>query len=290
MPLPMPELAETDGIHYSIEVRRVAVARGRIEPNHILAVGTLQSLSDLASAAEVHPAFGSPAVWIDERQRSRAERLGCRVLEPLEVVTTHFDEVVRASLWRLLSVQQINEWLAESDPTLRALVDARYSLLELHELFAALLEERVSVLDREQILTTLVRQPAATLFPDTLAAVRRALTYWICRELVDPRNCIRCFELEEAALARFDAERPYSSRAPELQPFFSSVRAILAANAGPAVFCVPNRLRWLLRQLTRSRLQVLWLTPDEIPPGVELEVVGKVGWSELTSPEFLRRP
>ena len=59
----------------------------------------------------VEPAFGLPAYWITESQKSEAEIMNYTVVEASAVLATHLTEVVRAHAGELLSRQSVKELL-----------------------------------------------------------------------------------------------------------------------------------------------------------------------------------
>src|SRR5205823_364786 len=64
---------------YSIRVRGSEVTRGKIVPGHRLAMNPGDAMPGLAGIPTIEPAFGLPAVWIEDEARAEAEALGYTV-------------------------------------------------------------------------------------------------------------------------------------------------------------------------------------------------------------------
>lgn len=52
------------------------------------------------------PAFGLPAIWIDETMKERAEISGYTVVDPPSVVATHLTEVIKRHAHELIGRQE----------------------------------------------------------------------------------------------------------------------------------------------------------------------------------------
>ncbi len=72
-----------DSHEYAIKVRGTEVARGRVIPGHRLAMNPGDATPGLAGIPTIEPAFGLPAVWIEEgRRRPRPRRSATRSSTP----------------------------------------------------------------------------------------------------------------------------------------------------------------------------------------------------------------
>ena len=88
---------------YSIRVRGSEVARGRIIPGHRLAINPGGAVMEIAGIPTTEPAFGLPAVWIEEGARAEAEALGYTVVDSESVIVTHLTETIRRHVDELLT-------------------------------------------------------------------------------------------------------------------------------------------------------------------------------------------
>lgn len=71
------------------------VGTGLLYPLQYLALCEEKHLQELEGIKVKEPAFGTPAIWIHEEMKLRAEKIGCTVVEPLAVLMTHLSVIVR---------------------------------------------------------------------------------------------------------------------------------------------------------------------------------------------------
>ena len=63
----------------------------------------LGGMPDVPGEQTREPAFGLPALWIEQDMKEQAMFLGCTVVDPPSVLTTHLTECVREAMSELLS-------------------------------------------------------------------------------------------------------------------------------------------------------------------------------------------
>ncbi|HOJ23149.1 MAG TPA: FHIPEP family type III secretion protein, partial [Armatimonadota bacterium] len=132
------------------------------------------------------PAFGLPALWVDEQTRQAAELAGYTVVDPLTVLITHLTEIIRRHADELLSRQTVQELLdgvREREPAaVQGLVPDLLSLADVQRVLQRLLHERVSIRDLVPILEALGDAARFTKSIDLLTEeARRALARWLCQ-------------------------------------------------------------------------------------------------------------
>src|SRR5207302_7632443 len=66
---------------YSIRVRGSEVTRGKIVPGHRLAMNPGDAMPGLGGIPTIEPAFGLPAVWIEDDARAEADALAHPVVD-----------------------------------------------------------------------------------------------------------------------------------------------------------------------------------------------------------------
>src|SRR5262249_42899766 len=102
-----PELA---ALAYEIKIFGSRYANGEIHADRMLAIRSEQSPVSLNGITATDPAFGLPAVWIEESDVADARKAGVTVIDPLTVFVTHLQEVLRTAAPQLLTratVQQL---------------------------------------------------------------------------------------------------------------------------------------------------------------------------------------
>jgi len=126
------------------------------------------------------PAFGLPALWIEEARRHEAEVAGWTVVDLASVIITNLTEVVRRHTDELLDREEVQRMLEAVRREHPALVDdlipGTLSVAEVQEVLRGLVREGVPLTDLPGILDALGRAARTTKDCKALtAAVRRAL-------------------------------------------------------------------------------------------------------------------
>ncbi|HEV7690381.1 MAG TPA: flagellar biosynthesis protein FlhA [Hyphomonadaceae bacterium] len=88
---------------YEIRIFGSRYASGEIHSDRMLAIRNEQSRTTLNGIAATDPAFGLPAVWIEEADVADARKGGVTVIDPITVFTTHLQEVLRTAAPTLLT-------------------------------------------------------------------------------------------------------------------------------------------------------------------------------------------
>jgi len=185
---------------YSIGVRGNPVAGGDVPPGRWLALRSDESAPKVPGIGTRDPAFGLPAVWVQERDRERASAAGYAVVDASTAVATHLAEVIRAHAAELLSRQQVRDvldQLAERSPkVVEEIVPSVVPVATLHRTLRQLLAERVSIRDLSTILETLAEYAPRIQDPDLLTdLVRERLGRTITRRYLGPDGALRVITL-----------------------------------------------------------------------------------------------
>lgn len=80
---------------YVIKIKGNAVGGGELLLNHYLAMSPGYDEESVTGIETTEPAFGLPALWIDEVTKDRAELAGYTVVDPPSVVATHLTELIK---------------------------------------------------------------------------------------------------------------------------------------------------------------------------------------------------
>jgi len=273
---------------YSILIRGNAVSRGEVPPHRLLALRPSDDTPAVPGIEVRDPAFGLPAVWIQERDRERATSLGYAVVDASTAVATHLAEVVRRHAADLLGHQQVRQLLdrmSERAPKLvEDVVPSIVSVSVLHRTLRSLLAERVSIRDLGAILETLAehapKQPDPALLTD---AVRERLARAIVQPHLEADGTLHVVTLEPALeerlrghLQRGETGSVLALDAGTLGSLFQSVeRALVRADSaerrkGPVLLCTAA-LRSALRALVaRSAPQLAVVSYGELPPDANI--------------------
>jgi flagellar biosynthesis protein FlhA len=277
---------------YQLKVRGAVVVTQELHTDKLLAINPGGAKSGLEGIKTFDPAFGLPAIWIPASQRGRGEALGYTVVEPISVLATHLQELLRTHASDLLTrsdVQKMLDRQKESDPGLvKDVVPGAVSLATLHRLLQGLLRERVPIRDFVTILEVAgdsagQNKPLEMLVED----VRAALAPSFVGELMDDQNkliSIACEPLLESAMIQSLAP---GERGPMLvlrpnqvtalvRRIHDEVTAAEKKKRKPVLVCSAG-LRAHLRRLVERVLPSLPVIGyTEVPRRATLEIIGQI--------------
>ena len=138
-----------DQIQYRIKIAGQPVAQGIVYPDLYLAIDPGTVTEKVQGLETLDPAFGTPALWIDEATKDQAEIFGYTVVEPGAVITTHLLEIIRRHADELLSRQATQELLNKLRETSPAAVDELIpnvlKLGQVQQVLQLLLREQVPI-------------------------------------------------------------------------------------------------------------------------------------------------
>jgi len=180
---------------YSILIKGIEVSSGDVMLNKYLAISPGTEKENIPGIPTKDPAFGLPAIWIDERDMEAAQLAGYTVVDAPSVITTHLTEVIKNYAHELLGkqdVQKLLDNLAKTHPkVVEDLIPATLSLSSVQKVLQNLVREKVSVRDIQTILETLSEYATMTKDADFLTEyVRQSLARNITKQLQNPDGSI----------------------------------------------------------------------------------------------------
>ncbi|WP_433637269.1 flagellar biosynthesis protein FlhA [Kluyvera georgiana] len=144
---------------YRILLKGVEIGRGEALPERWMAINPGCAEGELQGTPCQEPAFGLPAVWIDEVMREHAQTLGYTVVDPSSVIATHLNHLIAThtdELFGRQETQQLLDRLTKEMPKLvEDLIPGVISLTNFHKVLQNLLAERISIRDMRTIIDTL---------------------------------------------------------------------------------------------------------------------------------------
>ena len=90
------------------QLKGLQIGKGEVLPGHLLAIDTGSVAERVGGVETKEPAFGLPAVWVDESARHLAEQRNYTVVDCSTVVSTYLTELVRRHAEELLTRQEFN--------------------------------------------------------------------------------------------------------------------------------------------------------------------------------------
>lgn len=281
---------------YRILVGGQEVGRGTLKLHHVLAIDPSGNRIPFAGIETRDPAFGLPAKWIAEQDRSPAELAGCTVVDAPGVITTHLREVLRRHAGELLSREDLTKLIDKARETSAAVIDElipnMLSMGTVHRVLTLLLDEKTPITNLTRILESLAHNAQTTKDPSELA--ERARTYLaraICDPFVDGQGRIHGILFEPALEMEFrriqqDKKLPISPDA--LEALIVRIANILrdAGQKGIEVaLLVDSTLRRPIRQLLQRGLPDLTVIAfTEVPNELLLESEAIIKRDEIYKP------
>ena len=272
-----------------VKLRGGEIGKAEVLPGHLLAIDAGTVSEPMNGLETTEPAFGLPALWIDESQRHEAERRGYTTVDASSVVATYLTELIKRHAAELLTRQEVHRLLdnlKEKAPKLvEEVVPKVLGTGEVQRTLQALLRERVPIRDLETILETIGDWAARTKDTEVLAEyARNALARTICRMNMAEDGKVHCLTFDPSleALINKGLERTDRGTILALPPQLQSriVEAIGAqvdqasASAGgrsPVILCSPQ-IRAMVRRMIETALPaVAVMSFNEIAQGVEVQ-------------------
>ena len=270
---------------YVVKIKGNEVARGEVLIDHYLAMNPESDETQVQGIETVEPAFGLPAMWINEEQRQQAEIYGYTIVDPPSVIATHLTEILKRHGFELLGRQQVQSILDTVRKTQPALVDELvpklFSLGELQKILANLLRENVSIRDMTTIIETLADYGTITRDTDLLTEyARQSLKRAITTKFM-PNKKARVLtldpELEQTIMdnIRKTERGSYVAIEPQaLQNIYTSLRSVaekmLTLGIVPMVLTSPV-VRLHFKKLTEQIMpDLVVLSYNEIEQNVEI--------------------
>lgn len=278
---------------YVIRVKEIEVARGQLKPPMLLAISPDGGLPDMPGERTAEPAFGLPALWVEERAREEALARGCTVVDCAGVLATHLTEVVRENMSEMLSWSEtqklLDELPREQQKLVADLIPSQVNIGTLQRLLQALLAERVSIRDLPTILEGVQEAASAQLrsLPQMLGIVRLRLSRQLCEAVRAPSGYIPLVTVSaewEGAFAESlvgpAEDRQLVMEAGRLQAFMQRLRDVLDAQAAQgeaAVLLCSAGLRPHLRAIVeRFRPTTPVMSQNEIHPRARIRTLASV--------------
>ncbi|MFO1318901.1 MAG: flagellar biosynthesis protein FlhA [Burkholderiales bacterium] len=277
---------------YRITLKGVEAGVGDVLVGQFLAINPGRAIGTLQGTPTKDPAFGLPAVWVDQAHREQAITMGYTVVDAGTVIATHLSSIVQAHAAELLGreeVQSLLDHLAKESPKLvEDLVPKVVAVGVLHKVLQTLLDEGVHIRDMRTILETLAEHAARTQDPDELTAVVRvALSRAIIHSVAPGTEEVEVIALDPGLeQVLMQAAQSKGSESAGLEPNLAENLLKQAAKltqdresvGRPAVLMVPAPLRTLLsRFLRRSSPQLKVISHAEVPDNRVIKVVSVLG-------------
>ncbi|AKU93009.1 flagellar biosynthesis protein FlhA [Vulgatibacter incomptus] len=291
--LPSVHLRDDLGLgasEYRLLLRGHEIARGAAHADRLMALDPTGRAPSVDGIAGKEPAFGLPAVWIQTRDRPKAEALGLTLVDAASVVATHLSELLRRHAHELVGRQETQELLSvcarEAPKLVEDVVPATITLGELVRVLRGLLREQLSVRDLRTILEAVA--DAAPRSKDTAFLVeqaRRRLSRQITGRVRDGAGPVRAITLDRATEELLRGSLGVSDGEAALAPDLETARqliaqletlsaALSAAGNVPVLLAPPDLRRPLFDFASRFVPELQVISARELVPGTSVEPAG----------------
>lgn len=275
---------------YRLTLRGAVVGEGEAFPGMWLAINPGGATTQLIGTRTTDPAFGLPAVWIEDRQRESAQMSGFTVVDCSTVVATHLSHLMQLHAAKLLGrveVQQLVEHVTKLAPKMiEDVVPKMVSIPALQKVLQLLLEEGVHIRDMRSIVESLAENASTVTDPAELARrIRVHLAPSIVQQIYGPSKELDVIALEPE-LERMVAQALNSPHGAALDPGVADTLTRHAADSAkrqedlglPACLLVPDAIRApMARLLKRAAPRMRVLAHSEIPETHSIRIGSVIG-------------
>ena len=275
---------------YRLTLRGAVVGEGEAFPGMWLAINPGGATTQLIGTRTTDPAFGLPAVWIEERQRESAQMSGFTVVDCSTVVATHLSHLMQLHAAKLLGrveVQQLVEHVTKLAPKMiEDVVPKMVAIPALQKVLQLLLEEGVHIRDMRSIVESLAENASTVTDPAELARrIRIHLAPSIVQQIYGPSKELDVIALEPD-LERMVAQALSSPHGAALDPGVADTLTRHAADSAkrqedlglPACLLVPDVIRApMARLLKRAAPRMRVLAHSEIPETHSIRIGSVIG-------------
>ncbi len=275
---------------YLIKLKGVVMATGELMLDRLLAMNPGEELL-ISGIQTIEPAFGLPAIWIEEEDQEEAEIAGCTVVDPPSVLSTHLTEFIKSHATEIISRQDVQNIINHVKETAPSVVDEviprLLSLSEVHRIIINLLNERVPVRDMVTIFEAIGDYSGITKDLDILTEyVRQAISRQIINTYLENDTLnVLTLSPETESLIRNSLQETDSGNYLALEPkdiqliaesISEAVERLSIMGLQPVILTPPIIRLYFRRLIERNFPAVPVLSYNEIPQNVNIEVVGTV--------------
>ncbi len=308
MGLPVPKIRIVDNMNlepneYCFKIRGIPVGRSQVRLGYYMCMNTGAVTEVLKGEPTKDPAFGMPAIWLPEDQRSDAEQAGYTVVDAPTIIATHLTEIIKNNAADILGRQEVNLILEQTKKDNQIIVDEilsgdhKFSIGEIEKILRGLLKEKVSIRNTVTILEAISNNGLYTRVTWKLIdAVRIALGSQICLQYADNDGKLRLINLSQGwcELLFNHAQYPEDGSGPILaldpadnrkwiNAVSNTIKNVSVMGYMPIILC-PGSIRMLVHDSIDIEMPgVVVLAAEEVNAArshVAVEVLGEIAYEE----------
>jgi flagellar biosynthesis protein FlhA len=277
---------------YSVLLKGVEIARGNIIMGHNLVISADEKDIKIKGIPAKEPAFGLPAMWINEKDKDLVQAKGYVVVDPATVITTHLTELVKSYADEILGRHEIQALLDNLDEqypkVVKDIVPKIIPITVVHRVLQRLLRERISIRDLITIVETIGEYATITKNADILTGyVRQNLARSITKQYQDKDGNITVMvmspDIEDKinrSIQHTDFESFVSPEPTIVKKLVTSlqrlVNAFTSSGLQPIILCSPNTRIHFRKILEKFYPNMVILSHNEITREANIKSLGLV--------------
>lgn len=285
------DFIQLDANEYIVKIKGSKVGGGSIMFDHFLAMNPGNVEGEIKGIETVEPAFGLPALWVNETEREKAEIFGYTVVDPSSIISTHLTEILKKHVHELLGrdeVKSLIDNIREESPTVvDELLPNLMSIGDVQKVLCNLLREGISIRNLLVILETLADYAITTKDVNILTEyVRQSLSRSITSSYItDSYAKVVTLNQELESVLMESIQQSDSGSYMSLDPQVSQgllnslavqIQNLLSLGEQPIVVTAPI-VRYYFKKLTEQMIpDLIVLSYNEIEADVQIQSVGMV--------------
>ncbi len=290
----LPPVRVTDNLslksrEYLILLKGSEIGRYELLPGSELALPTAKADKNFPGQQTREPAFGLPALWVPLDKIDAARSAGHTVVDPVNIIGTHFSELIRQFSSEMFSRQDAKlfcDRVSQDNPkVIEDLVPKLLSLATIQRVLQNLLRERVSIRDGVSILEALGEGAASTKNPVLLTEyVRQALRRTVVKPYLNQKGELPAYFMEPSIEQSIESAVQHSESnsilvlSPQIaREIATRIERKLDRREVPVVVVTSVGARYFLRQMVEASLSnVSFVSHNEVPSGVKIISLGVI--------------
>lgn len=280
--------------NYQVKLRGIPIETGEVYADRHLAMnaGTGDDDPNLKGINAVEPAFGLPALWIQDKDKEYAESEGYTVVSASAVISTHLTEVIKKNSAEILTRPDVQTLVDNLKKQSESFVDDIFkdnniTIAEVHMVLQNLLREKVTIRDLQTILETLSTYHRINRNPDYLTEqCRMALSRSICKQNLSDSGELLAITISPDVENAIASGISNDGQSLSLDPNFtrklisslnSEIETALKSTGNQPVILCSSPIRMAFRKLIeRTFPQISIMSYNEVPGNVSARSVGMV--------------
>jgi flagellar biosynthesis protein FlhA len=289
----LPPVRVTDNLalrprEYVLLIKGGEAGRFELKQGCELAIPTPRA-TGMDGLATQEPAFGLQALWVSADRSEAARAAGYTVVDALNVLGTHFTELIRRNAHEIFSRQDAKAFcdrVAQDAPkAVEELVPKMLTLATVQRVLQNLLREQVSIRDGLSVIEALGEAAPTTRNPVLLTEyVRQAIRRTLVKPLLTETGELKAYFLDPSLEHAVESSVEHSEHnsvaalAPQVARDLITKLQRQVENPQTAVAVIASATsRYFVRQLVESTMpNVSILSHNEVPGGLRVQSLGLI--------------